>query len=270
MKLGCCVNMLASTKAGIGNEFVEIFSELGYDYIELPLAQVMALTDLDFKEMFSEIRSIPVEVCNNFFPVSMRLTGEEFNMPKISEYVKKATERAAEMGVKVIVLGSADAKNIPEGFSYDKGKSQFIELLYHLQNVVEALDINIVLEPLNVKESNFILNLGEAIAIMEEVSCKNIKVLVDYYHMRMENESQSMIIKAGSNLKHVHIASKEGRRFPNENDGEDYEYFFTNLKAIGYDGRVSVEGYSENIKEDAKRAALLLRRFMNGSVTTFG
>ena len=263
MKLGCCVNMLATTETKIGDENIKVFQELGYDYIELPLAQVMNLSENDFKEMFRQIQGIPVEVCNNFFPADIRLTGEDFDMDIASEYIKRATARAAEMGVKVVVLGSAGAKNIPSGFSRAKAKEQFTELLRHLQGVMSAMDMTIVLEPLNTMESNFILNLSEAIAVMEEADCKNIKVLVDYYHMRMENESSAIIKKAGKNLQHVHIASKECRKFPNESDGEDYESFFTALKDVCYDERVSVEAYSDNIREDAKNAALLLRRFMS-------
>jgi sugar phosphate isomerase/epimerase len=255
--------MLASTETRIGNEHAGLFCELGYDYIELPLAQVMDLSKCDFNEMLRKIHGIPIEACNNFFPADIRLTGEDVDMGITSEYIKRATARAAEMGVKVIVLGSAGAKNIPDGFPHSKAKNQFIELLHHLQGVISVLGITIVLEPLNATESNFILTLNDAVTVMEEAKCDNVKVLVDYYHMRMENESPEIIKRAGSNLRHVHIASKEGRKFPNENDGEDYESFFNALAAVGYDGRVSVEAYSKNIREDAEKSAMLLRRFMS-------
>jgi len=262
MKLGCCVSMLASDKAGIGYEHTGIFSELGYDYIELPLAQVMSLSDHDFKEMYRKIQGIPVEVCNNFFPAGIRLTGDAFNIDTVSDYAKRAVSRAVEMGVKVIVLGSAGAKNIPDGFSHTKAKEQLIGFLHSLQDIVSAAGITIVLEPLNSAESNFILSLNEAIAVMKEADRKNIKVLIDHYHMRMENEDVSVILKAGSDLRHVHIASKEGRRFPNENDGEDYKSFFAALRDIGYNDRVSIEAYSNNIRDDAKNSASLLRSFI--------
>jgi len=265
MRLGCCVNMLASDKAGIGYENAGVLSELGYDYVELPLAQVMNLSDHDFHEMVDSIHGIPVEVCNNFFPADIRLTGEGFYLSTVSEYAKRATARAAEMGVKTIVLGSAGAKNIPEGFSHTKAKEQFIELIQLLQGIVSDLDITVVLEPINTLESNFILNVNDAISIMDEAGCENIKVLVDYYHMRMENEDQSILYKAGKNLRHVHIAAKEGRKYPDENDGEDYGSFFTILKDIGYNKGVSVEAYSSSIRQDAQKAAVLLRRFMQGN-----
>jgi len=254
--------MLASTATKIGDENIPDFKECGYDYIELPLAQVMDLSPEDFTKMYQQIEGIAVEVCNNFFPPSVRLTGEEHNLEKTLEYVKRATQRAATMGVEVIVLGSGGAKNIPEGFPYARAKEQFTALLYKLQDIVAPLGITVVLEPLNSLESNFVLTAAEGLEIVKEVNCDNIKLLVDYYHMRMENESLEVLAKAGKDIRHLHIAAKDGRVFPHENDGEDYKPFFDSLKAIGYDARISVEGFSKNVREDAKNAAKLLRGVM--------
>ena len=262
MKLGCCVNMLAATSTKIGDENIPLFRELGYDYIEIPLAQIMDLSDMEFIKMYRKIQGIPVEVCNNFFPATLRLTGEEAILDKALEYARRATSRAAEMGVKIIVLGSAGAKNIPEGFPYAQAEAQFIALLRGIQGIVAPLDMTIVLEPLNALESNFILNASEGLAIMKEADCDNIRLLVDYYHMRMEDEGLDVIEKVGKNLRHVHIAAKSGRVFPKGNDGEDYEAFFDALKSAGYDARVSVEAFSKQILTDGTEAARVLRTFM--------
>jgi len=263
MKIGCCISMLASTDTKIGDENARLFSDLGYDYLELPLAQIMALTDKDFTQILETIRDIgiPIEACNNFFPASQRITGDDVDLDKTLEYAGHAIDRAAKMGVKIIVLGSSGAKNIPEGFPYDRAKEQLITLLQGLQTIIAPLGITVVLEPLNKKESNFIVNASEGLAFAEEVNCNNIRLLVDYYHMRMEDESFKIIEIAGNNLQHVHIAAKNGRVFPKNGDGEDYAAFFTALKAIGYNARVSVEANSCDISSDAAAALDLLRKY---------
>ena len=265
MKLGCCVNMIAGTSTGIGDENIHIFEKMGYDYIELPLAQTMALSEEAFSELHGRLKSckIPVEACNNFFPPSIRLTGNEVKSEKTLEYVKMAADRAARMGVKIIVLGSAGAKNIPDGFPVMKAKEQLVSLLHDIQVIVKPLGITIVLEPLNSLESNFIITAREGLDIMREASCANVKLLVDYYHMRMEDENIDIIKEAGSDLRHVHIASKTGRRFPRQTDGEDYGVFFDVLKSVGYNARVSVEGFSENTAVDGEASYTTLRRFMS-------
>jgi sugar phosphate isomerase/epimerase len=265
LKLGCCLNLLAKTETRIGDENAALIRELGYDYIELPLAQVMDLSEEDFSKMRARIGSlgIPVEACNNFFPASVRLTGENADLNAALDYVKRATARAAAMGAKVIVLGSSGAKNIPEGFPYARAREQLIRLIRGIQPIVAPLGITVALEPINTTESNFILSAGEALAVVEEAGCDNVRLLVDYYHMRMENEGLDVLDLAGKHIRHTHIAAKAGRAFPRHGDGEDYAAFFAALKAAGYDARVSVEAYSKDIPEDGKAAANALRPLMN-------
>jgi sugar phosphate isomerase/epimerase len=265
MKLGCCLNMNAALEPKTGAESIPVIAAQGFDYIELPLAQVMELPAEGFRELLGAIRAggIPLEACNNFFPATLRLTGEEARQEAALKYAGAACERAAAMGAKIVVLGSSGAKNIPPGFSYDRARGQLIELLGKLQDIAKPLGITVVLEPLNQKESNFIISAAEALGLVREVNLDNVKLLVDYYHMRMENENLAVIREAGKDLRHVHIASKEGRCFPKSGDGEEYPAFFRELNAISYDGRISVEGYSGNLDSDAALAINLLRPLMN-------
>ena len=264
MKLGCCLNMNAKGDFKIGEESIPLFSKLGYDYIELPLAQVMDLQEDAFRSLLSDIKSggIPMETCNNFFPANIRLTGENATPDIALEYAKRACDRAAQMGAKIIVFGSSGAKNIPEGFPYSEARRQYIDLLGMLQDIVLPLGITVALEALNTKESNFILSISEALAAMNEVSCSNIKLLADYYHMRMEDEDISILHSVGKDLRHVHIAARDGRVFPKQGDGEDYTGFFNVLKDIGYSGGVSVEAYSDDLAQEALSVSELLRPLM--------
>ncbi|MDR3173070.1 MAG: sugar phosphate isomerase/epimerase, partial [Treponema sp.] len=145
------------------------------------------------------------------------------------------------------------------GFPYERAAGQFKEFLVKLQGIVQALGITVALEPLNTKESNFITTAAEALTMVQSLSLDNIKLLVDYYHLRMENEDRGILRKAAPYLRHIHIASKEGRRFPRPEDGEDYGGFFTILKDAGYQGRVSVEAFSGDLAADGAVSLKLLR-----------
>jgi sugar phosphate isomerase/epimerase len=256
MKLGCCLNMNAASADKIGAEAIPLFRELGYDYIELPLAQVMDLGEGAFRDLLRRIHEggISLEACNNFFPGTLRLTGETADPGMTLEYAKRACGRAAEMGAEIIVLGSSGAKNIPPGFPYEKARTQFIELLRHLQDIVRPLGITIVLEPLNRTESNFIISAKEGLVLVREAALDNVKLLIDYYHLRMEDEDLSVIAESAGDLRHLHLAAKEGRVFPHQGDGEDYPAFFAALRKAGYQGKISIEARSQNISTDAEAA----------------
>jgi sugar phosphate isomerase/epimerase len=260
-KIGCCLSMNAKTDSKTGEEAIPLFAKMGFDYIELPLAQVMDLSEEEFNELLRQIRTggIPMEACNNFFPARLRLTGEDAKPDLIMEYVKAATERAATMGAKIIVLGSSGAKNIPPGFPYESALIQLKELLIRIDEIMAPLEITVALEPLNKKESNFITTASEGLELVQDLSLDNIKLLIDYYHLRMEDEDFAVINEAGPDLRHLHIASKEGRLFPKPGDNENYGLFFARLKAIGYEGRVSVEAKSQDLAADGAAALKLLR-----------
>ena len=44
MKLGCCLNMLGDSSEPIGRRYMNLLYRAGYDYMELPLAQIMELS----------------------------------------------------------------------------------------------------------------------------------------------------------------------------------------------------------------------------------
>jgi sugar phosphate isomerase/epimerase len=264
MKIGCCLGPLAKDEAKTGVTIIPMIAELGFDYIELPLAQMMSATGAQRVEMARAVAAggIPAMACNNFFPARVRLTGPEAKLDVALEYAKEACEWAASLGVGIIVLGSAGAKNLPAGFPYEAGRAQFSELLHGLESLAGPLGLTIVLEPLNSEESNFITSVGEGLALVQELNLAHIKLLADYFHMRKEDEDLTVITRTGKELRHVHIAAKQGRLLPREGDGEDYGRLFQVLKAVGYDAGISLEGgVSNDALVEASAALKLLRSF---------
>ena len=130
MRFGCCGSLVAQNPDKTGVEIVEKIAQYGYDYIELPLAEMMELSDADFAALCKRVErsGIRCEVCNNFFPGRIRLTGPDVDEQAIRAYYSKALERAATLGVKVIVFGSAGAKRVPEGFDMDKAYQQVVQV----------------------------------------------------------------------------------------------------------------------------------------------
>jgi len=264
MKFGCCVSIDDFNKLKDDKSGISLFKKLGYDYLEFALSQVADLPETDFAKLRESVKAgeIPVECCNVFFPGTIKLTGEDFDQDTVLEYVKKACGRAAELGVKIIVLGSSRSKNIPDGFPREKAKEQFLGLLGKINDIVKPLGIIVAIEPLNSKESNFVVTGAEGLEIVRELNLSNIKLLIDYYHMRMEDENPQIIVKAGDDLCHMHIAAKEGRAFPASDDGEDYKALFDVIAVAGYKGRMSIEAGSTDIAADAAAAIKLIGPYL--------
>ena len=62
--------MVASELDGIGTEHLSELEHMGYDYVEMPLAEMMRLDGPNFLELKRRVDRLTIgcEVCNNFFP----------------------------------------------------------------------------------------------------------------------------------------------------------------------------------------------------------
>ena len=71
----------------------------------------------------------------------------------------------------------------------------------------------------------------------------NIKMIIDYYHMRVENESPEIVWTARKDIVHFHFANPNGRLWP-KSPAEDpvYGQFFKMVKKINFHGGISIEG----------------------------
>lgn len=265
MRIGYCTNLIATQIDGTGSEWIEKGKESEFDYVELPLAEIVDLEDEEFSSLKEtvDVSGLKCEACNNFFPGSIRLTGNSVDDKKTEEYLDKALGRAAQLGVNVIVLGSPKSKNVPEGYPMDKAWSQLVELLRHLDPLVKTKGMTIVIEPLSKAESNIINTAAEGLRLVKAVDRENIRLLIDYYHLAMEKENPEIILDAGPYLKHIHFADPSGRVYPVKVE-DGYRRFVDLLKGVGYEGRISVEGFTKDFSHDAKRSAEMLRLLVHG------
>lgn len=263
MKFGCCLNMVASGPDGTGIEGIETLAELGYDYAELPLAEVTALPDEAFELLLTRLEKsgVPCEACNNFFPKTMGLTGADADREAALAYAGKALSRARRLGAGIVVFGSGPAKNVPEGFPLDKGYRQVVELLQSIGPMAERERIVIAVEPLRRAECNLINTFAEGCGLARDVNNRNVRVLADFYHMSQEREPVEQVRALGKEwLVHTHLANPQGRVFPADPEEAAYAPFAQALRATGYHGRMSCEAYSNALAVDGKRALAFLRR----------
>ncbi|TCL58817.1 sugar phosphate isomerase/epimerase [Hydrogenispora ethanolica] len=260
MKIGCCANLQADPD-GPGMAAIEIIAEAGFDYIELPLAKLMTFAEAEFHQLQERIRAagIRCEACCNFFPPDLKLTGDGVQADRIVAYYEAALERVHQLGAEIVVFGSAGARNVPEGFGKERAWNQLVELLRDMDPVARQYGITIVIEPLNRKESNIVNSVAEGLQLANAVQRDNIQLLVDYYHLSLENEDPADIVTAGAAIRHAHLAEPEGRAFPKAQSRAAYAAFIEALRQIRYSGRLSIEASTDDLRRDAKAGLAFLK-----------
>lgn len=260
LRWGCCGSMIAPAADPVGIGIIETLAEIGYDYIELSLADLAALPEAAFEALAGRVArsGLPCEACNNFFPPRVRLTGAQASLPAALEYARAALERAARLGVRTIVFGSAGAKNVPEGFPREAAWDQLVELLGRLGPLAAGLGMTIAIEPLSRGEANIVNRAAEGLRLASEVGHPGVQLLIDYYHLTLEGEDPSVILQAGPALRHLHFAQAAGRSFPTAGDAAS-DRFFSLLHQVRYCGRCSIEAFTADFPADARRALRVMR-----------
>ncbi len=102
------------------------------------------------------------------------------------------------------------------------------------------LGIDINLEITN-RFEQFLLNTSaEAVAYVEELGLPNVKVLLDSFHMMLEEDNSEEAIKhCGKHLGHFHVG-ENNRKNPGGGMMR-WDLVANGLKAIGYDGYITLE-----------------------------
>ena len=122
-------------------------------------------------------------------------------------------------------------------------------MLNFLINKANEYGINLLLEPLNRYSTPFCSNLNDALFVVE--SCENLKIMLDTFHMNIEEDSfENTIIKSKNFLYHLHFADNN-RKMPGLGH-INFDGIISALKNISYSDTISYEPTINNLnyKED--------------------
>jgi sugar phosphate isomerase/epimerase len=241
---------------------LEATKTAGFDYAELRVSEVSALSDAEFEALVTRLSqlALPTPVANNFIPGTVKVTGPQVDVAAETAYLTKAFARMSRVGVKIIVFGSSGARNYPDGFAKDAAFRQLVEFGKLAAPLARARGITLAVEPLRRQESNIINTAAEGLELVKAVDDPNFQLMVDFYHLASEREDPSILFTAKPYIRHLHMANPIGRVFPLKWDEYDYVKFFEDLKAIGYAGRISVEASTKDFAAEAPQTIALLRR----------
>lgn len=251
MRIGVCSSI----------DKIERVQEIGFDYIEPSVSSIMSLDEDRFEQYVQKVSrcSIKCEAFNVFLTPDIKVVGPEVDLNQIKEYFAKAFRRVSRLGGKVVVFGSGRARNCPPGWNMDEALRQYEAACKMAGDEAAPYGITVVVEPLNRKETNIVNSVQEGLDSVVRINHPNVKLLADFYHMRVENEPLDAVEKAGEMLKHLHIANSNGRVYPLHAEEDMYEPFFASLHKIGYAERISIEGSTRDFDTDAPASLEFLR-----------
>lgn len=240
-----------------------LIKNAGFAYIEESAKTFLSpnVSDNEFNNKLADLQknAQSIEICNNFLPSDLKIF--KSNNDTIIKYAEIIFERAEKANIHTIIFANGSSRIIPLSYSPTLAKKQFIILLKKLGKIAQKHKIILCIEPINKQETNFITSIPEAISILKEVNNANIKLCVNYFHMRKENEALSNIELAASYIHHVHIAEMPMRTAPGFN-GDDFTPLFEILRKINYKGKISIECGWRNMQQQINEAYTQLDKQM--------
>jgi len=116
----------------------------------------------------------------------------------------------------------------------------FIEAFREAADYAADYRVRVTLEPCNRYELDFVHNAQDALQVISEVGRKNFGVMLDLFHMNIEDTSiEASLRQACPVLWHIHIADSN-RRAPGQGH-LDFGSVLRTLIEIGYQGYLSGE-----------------------------
>ena len=145
----------------------------------------------------------------------------------------------AERWDAVIIIGLLRGKVKP-GVTREQAMRWLVEAVRTCARAAAPHGVRLALEPINRYETSLINTVDEGLALIEQVAAPNFGLLLDTFHMNIEEPSiEESIRKAGPHIFHFHVADSN-RWYPGAGH-LDFESILSALVDTGYRGFISGE-----------------------------
>lgn len=168
---------------------------------------------------------------------------------RTADYFRTLAEICADLGGKIMVLGSPQQRNLAEGVSYADGEAYAAEVLHGAVAACREFGVTIGLEPLGPAESNFMLTAASGIHLAKLVDSPHCKLHLDVKAMSSEGQPIADIIRVSREWT-VHFHANDPNLYGPGMGDVDFHPIFAALKETKYDGWVSVEVFKYDPSPD--------------------
>lgn len=245
-------------------------ARVGYDAIEIaPFTLANRVTDLTAADRV-RIREAAARAgiaISGIHWVLAKTEGLHLTAPepgvrlRTADYFVALVDFCADLGGRVIVVGSPKQRNLAEGVSFEQGWAWATEVFRDAVKQAEARGVTICFEPLASAETNFINTAADAVRFVRQFKTPAFKIILDVKAMCSEAKPIPQIIR--ESWPHFGYFHANDRNLKGPGFGDvDFAPIAAALRGVGYDGTVSVEvfNFDEGPEIIASKSLEYLRR----------
>lgn len=249
---------------------VALIAECGYEGVELAPFTLAERADLVSAGQRREVRRLIEQAglatvglhwllakTEGFYLTSP----DEHTRCRTAEYFAQLARLCADLGGKVMVLGSPKQRDLLPGVSPQQATDYAAEVIGRALPVLEQTRVTLALEPLGPKETTFMVTTAEAAALVERIGAPWVRLHLDVKAMATEPVPIPELIRQyAPMLAHFHAndTNLQGPGFGQV----DFVPIFRALKEVGYAGWVSVEvfDYSPGVERLARQSIQYMKQ----------
>ena len=229
--------------------YISRVKKLGFDVLEISCAMLKAISTQELMEMKKMAADAGITLTAGYGP------GANENLVSANEdVVKNAVAFYTDILKKLEIL---DIHTLGGGiYSYwpvdytkpiDKAGDweRSVKNVRTVGKIAGECGVDYCLEVLNRFEGYLLNTCAECKAFVEQVDVPAVKIMLDTFHMNIEEDSMvEAILLAGDRLGHFHVG-ENNRRLPGKGGMPWYE-IGSALRAIGYDKNIVMEPFVRN------------------------
>ncbi len=231
--------------------------KMGFDLLEVPLE---GLDDLDYKAGAQILKDngLGVSICAAMGPDRDLIIDDAATRDNGMAYIRACVDAAQTLGAKCVAgpLYSAVGR-VWQSTADDRARDTdlLVKQLSSLAAYAADHGVTLCVEPLNRFETSFLNLTSQAIEVIDRVDNPACGLLLDTFHMGIEEKGLGDAIRAaGARVKHFH-ACENDRGAPGSGH-VPWDDVAHGLRDIGYDGAVVIESFTSKVKSIARAAAI--------------
>lgn len=256
-RLGACTWLWTAPFSDADLGLAQRVAGLGFDVLEVCIEDP-SLVSAEALDSAGREADVAFSVCGAFGPdrdLAHRDPGPRENA---LTYIESLVELAAAVGSPHVCgpMYSAVGKSRledPEDRAAEYGRS--VENLKRAAEVAARRDVRLAIEPLNRYETDMVNTAEQGLELCDEVGAENVGLLLDTYHMNIEEKSLGDAIRlTGDRVFHFH--SCENDRGTPGTGHIPWSDAFAALADIGYEGQIVIESFTPAVREIARAVSL--------------
>lgn len=220
---------------------VEKIAALGYDGVELAVRDPNLL---DVERVLQVVKQAGLEVPAIGTGQAYGEEGLSFTDPNPEIRAKAVARIKAQVGLAsranaLVIIGLIRGKVLP-GVAREQAQGWMVSALQECADEAARHGVRMALEPINRYETNLVNDVAQGLALLEEVGSPQLGLLLDTFHMNIEEPViEDSIRAAAGHIYHFHVADSH-RWYPGSGH-LDFRSILRALRDTGYGGYVSAE-----------------------------